>query len=79
MSITEAYSVTSPLNVSFFFLLYPFTVGLFFSFFFIYLWLLGIHCCVGFSLVVQSGGSSLVAAHRLLSVWSMGSRGRGFQ
>jgi len=27
---------------------------------------LGLHCCAGFSLVVVSGGSSLVLVHRLL-------------
>ena len=36
---------------------------------FIYLFLtvLGLHCCVGFSLVAVSGGYSLVAAHGLLT------------
>ena len=36
----------------------------------------GLHCCVGFSLVAESRGYSLVAVHRLLiSVASLGQRG----
>ena len=43
-------------------------IRFFFIYNFIYLFLtmLGLHCCVGFSLVVESGGYSLVAVHRLL-------------
>ena len=45
---------------------------LYIRFFFIYnficlfLTVLGLHCCAGFSLVVESGGYSPVAVHRLL-------------
>ena len=33
--------------------------------FYLFLAMLGLHCCVGFSLVVASGGYSLVAGHGL--------------
>ena len=33
---------------------------------FIFLHVLGLRCCMGFSLVAASGGYSLVAMHRLL-------------
>ena len=33
--------------------------------FYLFLAVLGLHCCVGFSLVVASGGYSLVAVHGL--------------
>ena len=40
---------------------------------FVYFWLLGLHCCAGFSAVVLSGGDSLLAAPELLSLRSLGS------
>ena len=39
-----------------------------FKTFFIFLAVLGLCCCTGFSLVVVSGGCSLVAVHGLLIV-----------
>ena len=46
--------------------------------------MLGLHCCIGFSLVTLSGGYSLVAVLGLLIVeheleWSTGSRTLGLQ
>ena len=35
---------------------------------YLFLAVLGLHCCRGFSLTVESGGYSLVVAHRLLIV-----------
>ena len=32
---------------------------------------LGLHCCMGFSLVVVSGGYSLVSVHGLCSSWAL--------
>ena len=50
---------------------------------FLFLALLGLCCCVGFSLVVVSGGYSLVAVFGVLTVgllWqSTGSRARGLR
>ena len=36
-------------------------------FIFLFLAMLGLYCCAGFSLVVESGGYSLVAVQRLLT------------
>ena len=35
--------------------------------YFFFLAVLGLHCCMGFSLVVASGGYSLVAVHGLIT------------
>ena len=50
----------------------------------LFLAVLGLHCCVGFFLVVVSGGYSLVAMHGfslwwLLLLWSSGSKANGLQ
>ena len=42
------------------------TVFFFPNFIYLALTVLGLHCCAGFSLVVEIGGYSLVAVHRLL-------------
>ena len=36
------------------------------NFIYLFLAVLGLHCCVGFSLIVASGGHSLATVHRLL-------------
>ena len=48
----------------------PMQLSLFFFKFylFIYFDVLGLHCCLGFSLVVANGDRSLVMVHRLLTV-----------
>ena len=58
------------------------SVGTSFSFFFflpflknyLFLAVLGLHCCAGLSLVVANGGGTLVAVQGFLLLRSMGSR-----
>ena len=38
----------------------------FYNFVYLFMALLGLHCCLGFSLVVESRGYSLVVVHGLL-------------
>ena len=40
----------------------------FYNFIYLFLAVLGLHCCSGFSLVLASGGYSLVAVHGFLIV-----------
>ena len=66
----------------FFLLLLLFFKEFYFSLYF--LAVLGLHCCVGFSLVAASGGYSSCDAGVFLlrwpfSLWSVGSRVRGLQ
>ena len=45
----------------------------------LFLAVLGLHCCAGFSLAMASRGYSLVVVNRLLLLWSAGSRALGLQ
>ena len=46
------------------------TIDFFFIYFFliIYLAVMGLHCCAGFSLIVVGGSRSLVVVHGLLTI-----------
>ena len=44
----------------------------------LFLDVLGVCCCEGFSLVAESGGYALVVLHGLLLLWNTGSRVSGF-
>ena len=57
--------------------LYPFSHPI--KFFFFFLAVLSLHCCVCFSLFVTSVGYSLVAIHGLLLLPRMGSSACGLQ
>ena len=46
--------------------------------FYLFLAVLGLHCCAGFYVVASGGGSSLVVTHGFLSWWSRWSRALGF-
>ena len=62
----------------------PVTLSIFpplssFAYFYLFLAVLGLQCCAGFSAVVLSGDDSLVAAHELLSLQSPGPRAQAQQ